>query len=576
METTLLLDRATALLERGERTQCTALCLQAMEQQPVDAASLVKLERLLRHTPHYEDLEPLLFQALAERGDDMTLVRVLARVFMETKRLNASYSLLQELVAAAPLEFEAAADLVDLLIECHEVEEAEQVCRLALAFEPDGHVACRLHNGLARSLWQQGRPEAALDESFAALKLAPTDRARFTCQNNIAAILQSNGKITEMRRLLTTVLTDLERWGGGGSEQASILFQMGLAGGIEPESEFHAVLRRLATQDLHPAAQADVQFALARLAEKVKDTDTAMACYIAGGKAKLLSMSDDPAGAIDEEIAGLDQIRATFTPELVATLAPVVNPTEKPIFIVGMPRSGTTLIEQVLASNQGFAAVGELQDIILQVYGGTPFAPVLTREGYPHWVTCDGAADVLRVIAGTYLYKIERMAPGAKRIIDKMPANFLTLGVLAAIYPNARFIHSRRAPLDNCIACFTTLFTANAYESTYDLAGMGRYYRAYESLMNHWHRLFPGRILDVHYEDMVTDLEGQSRRMMDFLGLPWDASCLSFHEHTTAVRTASFEQVRRPVFTSSVGRWKTYGKHIGPLIDALGLSDSVA
>lgn len=566
-----MLEDAAAALERGERAGCTALCVQAMDRHPTDPDSLATLERLLKGTPQHADLEPLLFEALGEHGENLTLARLLARVFMESRRLNAAYSLLQDIVAAAPLEFEAAADLADLLINCHESEEAEQVCRLALSFEPDGHIACRLRNGLGRSLWNQGRPDEALAETLEALKLAGTDKTRFICQTNIATIMQSSGKLADMRRLVTVMLTEVERWGGGGVQQANMLFQMSLVGAIQPESEHHALLRRLAAQDLPPGAQAEVQFALARLAEKVKDHDAAMAFYIAGGKAKLLSMHDDPAAAIDDDIRGLDILRETFTPEVVASLAPVVNPTDKPVFIVGMPRSGTTLIEQVLASTQDVAAVGELQDIILQVYGGTPFSPILTREGYPRWVTLEGAQAVVRVIAGIYLYKIERMQPHARRIIDKMPLNFLALGILAAIYPNARFIHSRRSALDTCVACFTTLFTANAYEATYDLAGMGRYYKAYQALMDHWHGLFPGRILDVHYEDMVTDLEGQSRRMMDFLGLPWDPSCLTFHEHTTAVRTASFEQVRRPVFTSSVGRWKTYRRHLGPLIDALGM-----
>ncbi len=165
---------------------------------------------------------------------------------------------------------------------------------------------------------------------------------------------------------------------------------------------------------------------------------------------------------------------------------------------------------------------------------------------------------------------LQRRAPSAQRVTDKMPANFLFLGLIHLALPNAHIIHVLRDPRDTCLSCFSKLFTA-AQDFTYDLGELGRYYRKYAELMAHWRSVLPaGRMLEIRYEDVIADLEASARRIIDHCGLEWDPRCVAFHEARRPVRTASASQVRRPIYRSSQGRWRAYAAHLGPLIAALG------
>jgi hypothetical protein len=174
-----------------------------------------------------------------------------------------------------------------------------------------------------------------------------------------------------------------------------------------------------------------------------------------------------------------------------------------------------------------------------------------------------------RDLGTRYLAELERLAPAAIRITDKMPTNFMFAGLIHLALPNAIIIHTIRDPVDTCLSCFSKLFTAEQ-NYTYDLAELGRYYRHYQALMAHWHRVLPpGRILDVRYEDVVADLEGQARRIVAHCGLNWDPHCLAFHQTDRPVLTASAAQVRQPIYNNAIGRWRVYEEHLGPLLSAL-------
>ena len=179
------------------------------------------------------------------------------------------------------------------------------------------------------------------------------------------------------------------------------------------------------------------------------------------------------------------------------------------------------------------------------------------------------AAEHFQELGGRYLAGIQQLAPAASRITDKMPANFLFAGLIHLALPNATIIHTVRDPVDTCISCFSKLFTEGNFQ-TYDLAELGRYYRRYQALMAHWHRVLPpGRMLDVHYEDTVADVEAVARRIVAHCGLSWDQRCLDFHRTERAVRTSSATQVRRPIYASSIGRRHAYGPLLEPLLAEL-------
>jgi hypothetical protein len=248
------------------------------------------------------------------------------------------------------------------------------------------------------------------------------------------------------------------------------------------------------------------------------------------------------------------------------TFQDVGEPSAVPLFIVGMPRSGTTLIEQIMASHPRLFGAGELPNlhnaaVSLHPTGGGIFS-------FPD-AMLHVSGEHLQRLAAHYVSEVLRLAPTATHVIDKMPSNFFFAGLIHLALPNARIIHAVRDPVDTCMSCFSKLFAAGQYH-TYDLAELGRYYRHYEELMEHWRRVLPvGRILDVRYEDLVADLEGQARRIIGHCGLEWHRRCLAFHETVRPVRTASATQVRQPLYRSAIGRARPYERFLGPLFAEL-------
>jgi hypothetical protein len=233
-----------------------------------------------------------------------------------------------------------------------------------------------------------------------------------------------------------------------------------------------------------------------------------------------------------------------------------------------MPRSGTTLIEQILASHPEIFGAGELKQLRDAVVKFRDEGRLIFPDLLPSI-----SDERLREFGEEYVAEISRFAPNAARIIDKTPSHYMFLGLIHLVLPNARVIHAVRDPVDTCISCFSKNFRDGHYY-IYDLGELGRYYRQYQKLMAHWHRVLPPRrILDVRYEDVVADLEGEARRIIAHLGLEWDPRCLAFHETERPVRTASAAQVRQPIYTTSIGRRRAYAPFLGPLLRELGLSD---
>ena len=235
-----------------------------------------------------------------------------------------------------------------------------------------------------------------------------------------------------------------------------------------------------------------------------------------------------------------------------------------PIFIVSMPRAGSTLVEQVLSSHSGVYGAGELHDFsaALADVVGAGDAPLLRFLANPDSVTLDR-------IGQNYIARVTRRTAAAY-VVDKQPANFMHLGLIHMALPNAKIVHVHRNPVDTCVSCFSKHFTAGLHH-TYDLGELGRYYRAYHALMAHWRSVLPANVmLDVRYEDLVGDLEGQARRLLAHCGLPWDDAVLAFHRADRPVKTHSQIQVRRPLYSTAIGRWRGYEAQLRPLLDALG------
>jgi tetratricopeptide (TPR) repeat protein len=305
-----------------------------------------------------------------------------------------------------------------------------------------------------------------------------------------------------------------------------------------------------------------VHFALAKALEDVKEWDRAFEHLRNGNEIKRAQVPYDESktGALFQRVSD------TFDRELLDRLKGTGNSSSVPIFVIGMPRSGSTLVEQILSSHPGIHAAGELDHLDMIVKS------VLDAETrtvkYPEFLSHPDAGAIGQ-LAEAYLSMLPKPANGKCRVVDKMPANFIYAGLIHVMFPDARIIHTMRDPIDTCVSCYSKLFRSGQYFS-YDLAELGRYYRWYSDLMTHWRSVLPSySILDVHYEQVVDDLEGQARRLIGYCGLEWDDRCLDFHKTVRTVNTASSAQVRKPLYRTSVERWRRFEKFLDPLVNEL-------
>ena len=328
-------------------------------------------------------------------------------------------------------------------------------------------------------------------------------------------------------------------------------------------------LARMRREEAAPGAAAvdryHLCFALGKALEDRGLYDESFACYDRGNRLKKAETRYDPA-AMERTL----RAQATVcTAKFFGERAELGCHEPGPVFIVGLPRAGSTLIEQILASHSCIEGTMELGNIprLVQQLGGRTRKGAGTGTGYP-FVLADLMAEQAREYGEKFLRDTHAYRHGKPIFIDKMPNNFRHLGLIHLILPNARVIDARREPLDCCFSNFKQLF-ATGQEFTYSLEDIGRYYRNYVELMDHWDRVLPGKMLRVQHEDVVADLEGSVRRMLDFLGLDFEPACLEFHRTERAVRTASSEQVRRPINRDGVGQWRHYDRWLGPLRAAL-------
>ncbi len=266
-------------------------------------------------------------------------------------------------------------------------------------------------------------------------------------------------------------------------------------------------------------------------------------------------------------------IKDTFDREFLELRAGVGHDAPDPIFIVGLPRSGSTLVEQILASHSQVEGTSELPILgkITESISRYRTDGVRYPEAVRELRDRDFAAYGRQYIKDSQRHRIT----GKPLFTDKLPNNFPMLGFALLALPNAKFINARRHPFDTCLGAYKQLF-GQGQNFTYDMLDLAHYYQQYDAMMKHWHEVMPGRVLDVHYEETVTDLEGQVHRILEHCGLPFEENCLHFYETERAVKTASSEQVRQPIYTGALGKWRRYEQHLelwqtqlGKIIDEL-------
>jgi tetratricopeptide (TPR) repeat protein len=390
------------------------------------------------------------------------------------------------------------------------------------------------------------------------------DPAHAAARNNLGYALEVQGRLDEA----LAEFLEVRRREPDNAMAIASLSGLAVSGHHQlSEMELRRIEALAARSDLPPDDLCRLHFALSRLYDKAGAWDEAFAhCQRGNELRKEIVQRRGLAFDPTEHGRLVDRLIATFTPAYFARVASFGVESDLPVFIVGMMRSGTTLAEQILASHPRVHGAGELQDIPALV-GGLHARSGAGRE-YPESMT-DLNPATARALAEAQLGRLRQRGGPAERVVDKMPLNFLNLGVIATLFPRATIVHCRRDPVDTCASCYFQNF-ADPLPFKCDLSHLGLYYREYERLMAHWANVLPMRMFELRYEELTADPETVSRQLVAACGLAWDDRCLEFNVTERPVRTASMLQVRKPMYRSSVGRWHRYEKHLQPLREALG------
>jgi tetratricopeptide (TPR) repeat protein len=556
-----LSNRGNALHELKRFREALASYDRALDLRPDHAEALYNRGNTLLELKRFDEALVSYDGALALRPDHSEALNNRGNALHELKRFDEALASYDGALALRPDYAEALNNRGNALHGLKRFDEALASYDSALALRPDYAKAV---NNRGNALHERGDLHAALAHYRRALSLKP-DLAE--AYNNIGNVLEELGRLREAQSAYIEALR-LD------SNSATAYVNLAAVKTFRPGDAHLAAMEALAAkaEGLSETDSMQLDFALGKAYADLNDHSRSFQHLLAGNTAKRNSICYDETDAL----AFFDRIEAVFTPELIAARSGGGYPSALPIFVLGMPRSGSTLVEQIIASHPEVLGAGELHlfsDIVRAVRdpdGKSASYPELTPSLDRVALHQIGARydAMLRELAAGY------GAPRAERITNKMPSNYYFAGLIHLALPNAKIIHTIRDPLDTCISCFSRLFTEEQ-NYTYDLGELGRYYQRYEKLMAHWRRVLPiGSILDVRYEDVVAAPEAQARRIIGYCALPWDNRCLSFHETNRPVRTASATQVRQPIYKSAIGRWRVYEEHIQPLLNGLGVTSS--
>lgn len=504
---------AAALQRRGDVAGAIIACQEATECDPANIPALILLGRLYAAREQHQSAADALMRARALGADELPVLVDSAMALRRAKRWN----------------------------------EAQETADLILGRD-DGNVDALVVRGW--TWFERGEMDRARDDFARAAERAP-DNAQ-ACYG-LARVAQAEGD-----RDATAAW--LDRTVAADPSMAIAYYSKSRIGRLAAAGEHVAALERLAGNPaLGSRARSFAHFALANVREKQDDMAAAFAHYRDANA--LRDVIFDPA----EWSGFVDRVSSVHDRALIERLQAGGSDSETPVFIIGMPRSGTSLVEQILASHPGVHGAGELETARRIVDRAAAEAD--PDRPYPEGVA---AFDGTRIasMAAAYLDDIRARGGDAARITDKMPHNFVIAGLVAAMFPRGRIIHCRRDPMDTCWSIYRLEF-AGDHNYAYDLENLGHYYAGYRRLMAHWRSVLPQPMLEVDYEAIVDDQEGTSRRLVEFCGLDWDDSCLAFHENARTVRTNSLNQVRRPIYRSSVGGWRRCERELAPLVAAL-------
>jgi tetratricopeptide (TPR) repeat protein len=581
-----LKDRVIKLMRENKLEEALAPCTRLCQLAPDDAEAWQTLSTINGKLEHFAEAEACSRRAIAIKPDYADAHSNLGKVFLRLGRLDEALASFRQAIQFDPKFSSAYCNAANILSAQDRDDEALAYYEQALQHNP-GNIEARHNLGVALS--RLGRIEEASVSYGEVLRLYPTAVETLCNMADGLIILGRFDEANEYYQRALALNPDLIQAHVG---RARVLEKQGnydesyecikpyLASGVEmPElATLYALLCRrynrcneaveLAEKVLARKARQlgrfprmQLHFALGALYDAAQNYEHAFSHYRQGNE-----YAADGEFNPQEHVRFVDRIITTFSAERVKNGPRAAMRSDQPVFILGMPRSGTSLVEQILASHPAVYGGGELDTVIK--FTKTLPAVLSTVQSYPECVEAL-TQEKCDLLARDYFERLNTDSMNAVRITDKMPANFLHLGLINMLFPDARVIHCMRDPLDTCLSCYFQQFFAYAYAYTFKLEHLGVYYRQYRRLMKHWHDVLPLQIMDVRYEDLVADQEALSRAMVEFCGLEWDDHCLHFHESDRIINTASYNQVREKIHNKSIARWKHYEPYLGPLKEAL-------
>ena len=510
-----LLAEAGEHLSAGRLRECELVCRELLAKNSEDVNALRLLAKVAGAAERWGQAERLLVRALKQAPDFDDARLDLARVYKQQDRLNDAVACTFEAIARSPRSANAMYLHASMLAIAARHEEALKAYRTAIELR-SCHPAAWV--GMGHLLKTLGRRE----EGVAAY------RAAIGQQPNFGEVYWSLANLKTFRF---------------------------------SEPEIAEIEKRLAGDKLTEDERVHFLFTLGKVREDQEKYAEAFACYAEACELQRANVFYDP---VDTAVLH-ERICKVFTADFICGHEASGRTEPTPIFIVGLPRSGSTLIEQILASHSQVEGTAELPDVG-RVIGG--LADRKAGVAYPEALQQLDSAG-LRNLGGNYLERTKRHRSGLPYFTDKMPNNFSSIGLIHLMLPGALIIDARRHPLDSCFGSFKQHF-AHGQTFSYDLFEIGEFYLEYRKMMRHWEQVLPGRVLEVRYEDMVRDQEAQTRRLLEHCGLPWEDACLRFYETDRPVRTASSEQVRQPIYDTSINHWRNFRAELVPLIEILG------
>jgi tetratricopeptide (TPR) repeat protein len=477
-------------------------------------------------------------QVLAVQPDHVVVLANLSEVLRAQGALDEAEECINRALAVQPDHVGLILNLGVLLQTKKRFVEAEDCFKRILSIDPENINA---HNNLGAAMYAQGQMDEAKASYLRALSIDPENA---NAHNNIGGMMLDQGHLPEAEESYRRAITFKPDF-------AKAHFHYVQAKKITHGDEmFIAHLESLAGHpELGTEEKSDVYFALGKCYDDLGKYEQAFLHYENGHRLERQKYSFDPIRHVNE----VSSLIATFDQEFFSQRAAYGSSSEVPIFIVGMPRSGTTLVEQIISSHPDVFGAGELY-----------FLDDRRNELSLDSIKQLGPQEVIS-LADEYVAHLRSFSSIASHVTDKMPQNFFHLGLVRLCFPHARIIHCKRNPLDTCLSIYTQKF-ATAHPYANDLENMALYYAQYERLMQHWHEVMPDQLFEVQYEDLVADQGTMSRKILEFCNMEWDEKCLAFDRNERVVHTASSWQVRQPMYSTSIGRWRHYQSFLEPLM----------